>query len=155
MFTFCLVKFVFIRTVLHKHIRVLTYFVFCCCCCCRELEACCHLLASLCSCLEQIMIIREKSEHGSLFPPGEHKAIGLFNTSASVNQYSFYGRCIGFHVSVNVCFIKLYAVLFFSLDKMSIFISVGMKSGQFSLFNRFDCETFYNRYFEIGQYENE
>lgn len=65
----------------------------------REIEACCHLLASLCSCLEQIMIIREKSEHGSLFPPGEHKAIGLFNTSASVNQYSFYGRCIGFHVS--------------------------------------------------------
>lgn len=65
----------------------------------REIEACSHLLASLCSCLEQIMILRENSEYGSLFPHGDHKAIGLFNTSASVNQYSFYGRCIGFHVS--------------------------------------------------------
>lgn len=45
------------------------------------------------------MIIRQSSEFGSLFPPGDHKAIGLFNTSAAVNQYSFYGRCIGFHVS--------------------------------------------------------
>ncbi|XP_055306327.1 hormone-sensitive lipase isoform X2 [Sitodiplosis mosellana] len=43
------------------------------------------------------MIIRQGSEYGSLFPPGDHKAIGLFNTSAAVNQYSFYGRCIGFH----------------------------------------------------------
>lgn len=67
----------------------------------REIEACAHLLASLCSCLEQIMIIREHSEYGSLFPNGEHKAIGLFNTSAAVNQYVFYGRCIGFHVSVD------------------------------------------------------
>lgn len=65
----------------------------------REIEACSHLLASLCSCLEQIMILREGSEPGSLFPAGDHKAIGLFNTSACVNQYSFYGRCIGFHVS--------------------------------------------------------
>lgn len=45
------------------------------------------------------MLIRDGSEYGSLFPAGEHTAIGLFNTSASVNQYSFYGRCIGFHVS--------------------------------------------------------
>ncbi|XP_031621456.1 hormone-sensitive lipase [Contarinia nasturtii] len=63
----------------------------------KEIEACSHLLASLCSCLEQIMIIRTNSEFGSLFPLGDHKAIGLFNTSACVNQYSFYGRCIGFH----------------------------------------------------------
>lgn len=66
----------------------------------REIEACAHLLASLCSCLEQLLIIRENSEYGSLFPKGDHKAIGLFNTSAAVNQYCFYGRCIGFHVSI-------------------------------------------------------
>lgn len=48
------------------------------------------------------MIVREGSTEGSLFPPGDHKAIGLFNTSASVNQYSFYGRCIGFHVSQSI-----------------------------------------------------
>lgn len=66
----------------------------------REIEACYHLLGSLCSCTEQLMIIRSASEYGSLFPSGEHKAEGLFNTSANVNQYSFYGRCLGFHVSI-------------------------------------------------------
>lgn len=71
----------------------------------REIEACAHLLASLCSCLEQLLIIRENSEYGSLFPTGDHKAIDLFNTSAAVNQYCFYGRCIGFHVSVAMIFI--------------------------------------------------
>lgn len=85
-------------------------FVRCCCfCVCvffygaaviREIEACAHLLASMCSCLEQLLIIRENSEYGSLFPKGDHKASGLFNTSAAVNQYCFYGRCIGFHVSI-------------------------------------------------------
>lgn len=64
----------------------------------REIEACCHLLASLCSCFEQTLTIKAKCQRGSLFPPGEHRAIGLFNMSACVNQYSFYGRCIGFHV---------------------------------------------------------
>lgn len=57
------------------------------------------MIASLCSCLEQLMLIRNGSEYGSLFPAGDHKAIGLFNTSAAVNQYCFYGRCIGFHVN--------------------------------------------------------
>lgn len=50
------------------------------------------------------MIIRSASEYGSLFPSGEHKAEGLFNTSANVNQYSFYGRCLGFHVSIDFPF---------------------------------------------------
>lgn len=72
--------------------------------CHREIEACSHLIASLCSCLEQVLILKEGSEYGSLFPAGEHKAIGLFNTSACVNQYSFYGRCIGFHVCFDYLF---------------------------------------------------
>lgn len=58
------------------------------------------------------MIIRSASEYGSLFPSGEHKAEGLFNTSANVNQYSFYGRCLGFHVSIDFPF---YPLLTFSL----------------------------------------
>lgn len=65
---------------------------------CREIEACSHLLASLCSCLEQLMVIRAASEPGSLFPSGTFTAQELFNMSANVNQYSFYGRCLGFHV---------------------------------------------------------
>lgn len=63
----------------------------------KEIEACCHLLASLCSCFQQTLTIKEKCQSGSLFPPGEHRASGLFNMSACVNQYSFYGRSIGFH----------------------------------------------------------
>lgn len=68
---------------------------------CREVEACCDLLVSLCTCLEQLLSMREESVDGSLFPPGEHKAIGLFKRSAEINLQSFYGRCIGFHVSYN------------------------------------------------------
>lgn len=71
----------------------------------REIEACCHLLASLCSCFEQTLTIKEKCQRGSLFPPGEHRASGLFNMSACVNQYAFYGRCIGFHVGHELVFV--------------------------------------------------
>lgn len=77
------------------------------------------------------MIIREKSEHGSLFPAGDHKAIGLFNTSACVNQYSFYGRCIGFHVSsilflteTNFHFSIEFSLLVIDIECSSYFISV-------------------------------
>lgn len=65
----------------------------------REIEACNDLLASLCSGFGEALKVKAMCELGKLLPDGEHKAIGLFNMSAEVNQHSFYGRCIGFHVS--------------------------------------------------------
>lgn len=61
----------------------------------REVESCCHLLASLCTCLQHLMTLREWSLPGSLFPQGVHTATELFATADSINQYSFYGRCLG------------------------------------------------------------
>lgn len=74
----------------------------------REIEASSQLLASLCKCLEHLLQIKENSDPGSLFPNGEHTAEGLFDTSASINQYCFYGRCLGFHVSVVCLFISFF-----------------------------------------------
>lgn len=65
----------------------------------REIEACSDLIASLLSGFAQVLKVKAKCEQGVLIPPGKHYAIELFNMSACVDQYPFYGRCIGFHVS--------------------------------------------------------
>lgn len=56
------------------------------------------MLESLCSGFGEAVKVRALCERGKLIPGGEHKAIGLFNMSEAVNQHSFFGRCIGFHV---------------------------------------------------------
>lgn len=66
----------------------------------REVEACSHLLASLCTCLQHLMTLRQWSDTGSLFPAGVHTAAELFATADTINQYCFYGRCLGVQVNV-------------------------------------------------------
>ncbi|KAJ6634788.1 Hormone-sensitive lipase [Pseudolycoriella hygida] len=61
----------------------------------KEMEACSHLLASLCTCLHHLLTLREWSDVGSLFPSGVHTAAELFTTAETINQYCFYGRCLG------------------------------------------------------------
>lgn len=83
--------------------------------CFREVEACCHLLASLCTCLQHLMTLREWSEKGSLFPAGVHTASELFATADSINQYCFYGRCIGVQVNLQAQFNYTKSIHFFFL----------------------------------------
>lgn len=64
----------------------------------REIETSTRALASLCSIFEQAKRIRVKCGTSSLFPPGKHEAIELFNIASSIDQHPFYGRCIGLHV---------------------------------------------------------
>lgn len=61
----------------------------------KEVEACSHLLASLCTCLHHLLTLRKWSDVGSLFPTGVHTAAELFATAETINQYCFYGRCLG------------------------------------------------------------
>lgn len=68
----------------------------------KEIESSNHLLASLCTCLKHLLTLHEWSEAGSLFPSGIHTAEELFNMGDTINQYCFYGRCLGFQFCESV-----------------------------------------------------
>lgn len=61
----------------------------------REIESAGQLLAALCTGLHHLLTLRDWSDAGSLFPRAAHSAAELFDTAASIDQYSFYGRCLG------------------------------------------------------------
>ncbi|KAH8401709.1 hypothetical protein KR009_007440 [Drosophila setifemur] len=63
----------------------------------KEVEACSQLLSSICTCLQYLLILRQWSAHtGDLFACGNHTAEQLFELGDTINQYCFYGRCLGF-----------------------------------------------------------
>lgn len=63
----------------------------------KEVEACSQLLSSLCSCLKYLLILHEWSKDTvDLFAYGKHSAEELFEMGDTINQYCFYGRCLGF-----------------------------------------------------------
>lgn len=65
----------------------------------REIEAYSQLLASLCTCLQHIKILYSKSkqnEEYSLFLSDEYDAQEILSQAENINQYCFYGRCLGF-----------------------------------------------------------
>lgn len=68
----------------------------------REVEACSHLLASLVTCLAHLRQLMEWSEPGELFPSGDHSPQDLLAKAESINQYCFYGRCLGFQFCESV-----------------------------------------------------
>ncbi|XP_075166336.1 hormone-sensitive lipase [Haematobia irritans] len=65
----------------------------------KDVEACSQLLSSLCTCMKYLLILHEwsmNSEDYDLFANGDHSAEDLFEKGDTINQYSFYGRCLGF-----------------------------------------------------------
>uniref|UniRef100_A0A1I8PMQ6 Hormone-sensitive lipase n=1 Tax=Stomoxys calcitrans TaxID=35570 RepID=A0A1I8PMQ6_STOCA len=65
----------------------------------KDIEACSQLLSSLCSCMKYLLILHDwsnDSEDLDLFAKGNHSAEELFEKGETINQYSFYGRCLGF-----------------------------------------------------------
>ncbi|XP_011639018.1 hormone-sensitive lipase isoform X2 [Pogonomyrmex barbatus] len=68
----------------------------------KEIEACSQLLASLFTCLQQLKTMyswsTEVTSDGklSLFPLDQYSVQDLFSNAQNVNQYCFYGRCLGF-----------------------------------------------------------
>lgn len=66
----------------------------------KEVEACFQVLTSLCSCLRYLITLNEWSENsGDLFASGKYSAEELFESGEAINQYCFYGRCLGFQYS--------------------------------------------------------
>ncbi|XP_052868424.1 hormone-sensitive lipase [Anopheles cruzii] len=80
----------------------------------KEVEAYNHLMASLCTCLQHTQTLREWTrDSGDLFPDESHSVEELFATGGIINQYCFYGRCLGFQFCD-------------SIKPLLKFISIGM-----------------------------
>lgn len=62
----------------------------------KEIEACSLLILNLCCCLEHLITLREWTKKGELFPSTPHTAKELLVRAHKIDQYSFYGRCLGF-----------------------------------------------------------
>ena len=54
------------------------------------------MLASLITCLHHLLTLHEWSEGGNLFPVQENSPEDILERARSVNQFAFYGRCLGF-----------------------------------------------------------
>lgn len=82
----------------------------------KEVESCSQLLSSLCTCLHYLLIMHDWScDSGDLFANGHHSAEELFELGDTINQYAFYGRCLGFQYDN-------------SIRGVLRFISIGMAS---------------------------
>ncbi|CAH0400219.1 unnamed protein product [Chilo suppressalis] len=62
----------------------------------KEVESCGQLLASLGTCLHHLHTLLSWAPPGELFPTEPHSPEELFSQADTINQYCFYGRCLGF-----------------------------------------------------------
>lgn len=62
----------------------------------KEIESCNLLLENLINCLDHLIILRGWTDQGDLFPNSRHSAKELLMRAHKIDQYSFYGRCLGF-----------------------------------------------------------
>lgn len=62
----------------------------------KEVESCGQLLASLGTCLHHLHTLLAWAPQGELFPRDPHTPEELFAQADTINQYCFYGRCLGF-----------------------------------------------------------
>ncbi|XP_072931144.1 hormone-sensitive lipase isoform X2 [Epargyreus clarus] len=62
----------------------------------KEIESCSQLLASLGTCLHHLQTLLSWAPPGELFPTEPHSPEELFAQADTINQYCFYGRCLGF-----------------------------------------------------------
>ncbi|XP_049875034.1 hormone-sensitive lipase isoform X2 [Pectinophora gossypiella] len=62
----------------------------------KEVESCGQLLASLGTCLHHLHTLLSWAPPGDLFPSEPHSPEELFSQADTINQYCFYGRCLGF-----------------------------------------------------------
>jgi hypothetical protein len=75
-------------------------------------------LASLCTCLQHIKTLylwQEPAEDEHTLFRENHTAQELLNQAENINQYCFYGRCLGFQVIYNIIFL-----LFLTTNKIII-----------------------------------
>ncbi|CAG4953093.1 unnamed protein product [Colias eurytheme] len=68
----------------------------------KEVESCSQLLASLGTCLHHLHTLISWAEPGDLFPTEPHSPEELFSKADTINQYCFYGRCLGFQFAPSI-----------------------------------------------------
>ncbi|XP_066589495.1 hormone-sensitive lipase [Prorops nasuta] len=100
----------------------------------REIEACSQLVASICTCLQHLKTLYVWSEEASdgrpcLFTPANHSPQELLEKAESINQYCFYGRCLGFQFCNGMRNI-LKTILVFMASFTEIFYSNGNLLGR-------------------------
>ncbi|XP_055606263.1 hormone-sensitive lipase [Uranotaenia lowii] len=78
----------------------------------KEVEAYNHLMASLCTCLKHCHTLRQWTKPGQLFPDSR-TVEELLGKADTINQFCFYGRCLGFQFCE-------------SMKPLLKFISIGM-----------------------------
>lgn len=84
----------------------------------REVEACSHALASMITSLHHLIMLHEWSEDGNLFPVRENTPEEILERAMSVNQFAFYGRCLGFQFCDSIKpILKFIAVLMASYSE--------------------------------------
>ena len=87
----------------------------------REVEAWSQTMVSLVTLMEYIdTVLLPRCEDGSLladFSSSPNELMGMLNT---IPQYSFYGRCLGFHVRVLIVLFLGYGIFPFIIHPVSI-----------------------------------
>ncbi|VVC91842.1 unnamed protein product [Leptidea sinapis] len=68
----------------------------------KEVESCGQLLASLGTCITHLHTLLSWAPTGELFPTENHTPEELFSKADTINQYCFYGRCLGFQFQPSI-----------------------------------------------------
>lgn len=87
-----------------------------------------HLISSLDTCLKHLETLLSWSSDGSLFPDESHSPVELLSHCEDINQYCFYGRCMGFQFCES-----LKNVLQFIALSMAIFSEAYYGQGEFKI----------------------
>lgn len=64
-------------------------------------------MASLGTCLQHLVTLIDWSESGNLFPDDKHSPAELLARAQNINQYCFYGRCLGFQVNIFFTYLSI------------------------------------------------
>ncbi|RZC40443.1 hormone-sensitive lipase [Asbolus verrucosus] len=92
----------------------------------KDVESCAHLIASLDTCFKHLETLLSWSTAGNLFPDGERSPQELLSNYEDINQYCFYGRCLGFQFCDS-----LKNILQFISMSMAIFSEIYYNQGSF------------------------
>ncbi|EFA02512.1 hormone-sensitive lipase [Tribolium castaneum] len=92
----------------------------------KDVESCAHLIASLDTCFKHLETLISWSSAGNLFPDEEHSPQELLSNYEDINQYCFYGRCMGFQFCES-----LRNILQFISMSMAIFSEIYYNQGSF------------------------
>lgn len=60
------------------------------------------MLAALITFLNHLLIMHSWSEPGNLFPVQEHSPEDILERAKTINQFAFYGRCLGFQYAESI-----------------------------------------------------